>query len=234
MQTATLVIKQLNSIRDPVKAKNLAWFFKTGKGQYGEGDIFLGITVPAQRAVAKQHISLPLPEIKKLLQSKIHEHRFTSLEILVMQFERGSEAVKKQIFNFYLKNSQNINNWDLVDTSAPYIVGEYLLNRPRAVLYKLAASKNLWQRRIAIVGTFGFINKDDYFDSLQLAKILLPDKHDLIHKAVGWMLREIGKRDRRVLEDFIKANFRHMSRTTLRYAIERFPENLRRQYLAMR
>ncbi len=233
MAKANELIKELDSLKNPQKAKILAWFFKTGKGQYGEGDIFLGLTVPLQRSVARKYYKdLPLPEIKKFLQSKIHEHRFTALEILVMKFEAAAEPEKKQIFNFYLLNSTRVNNWDLVDTSAPYIVGEYLTDRPRQILHKLTRSENLWQRRIAIVATYAFIRRDDFYETLQIAKILLPDSHDLIHKAVGWMLREVGKRDSQVLRDFLRQNYAQIPRVTLRYAIEKFSVAERKKYLA--
>jgi 3-methyladenine DNA glycosylase AlkD len=226
------LITELNNLRNPAKAKILARFFKTGPGQYGAGDIFLGLTVPLQRSVAKKYLSLSLPEIKKLLDSKIHERRFTALEILVMKFEAANPGEQKQIHDFYLLNSARINNWDLVDTSAPYIVGEFLVNRPRRILYKLARSKNLWQKRIAIVASYAFIRRDDSYETLQIAKLLLPDSHDLIHKAVGWMLREVGKRDTMILRDFLRQNYAQIPRTTLRYAIERLPATERKKILA--
>jgi len=231
MASLKLLLKELNSLKNPVKAKTLAWFFKTGKGQYGQGDKFLGIIVPVQRQVAKKYLKLTLPEIKILLKSPVHEHRFCALEILVMQFEAADAKKQKQIFNFYIQNSQLVNNWDLVDNSAPYIVGEYLIKRPKTILYKLAKSKSLWQKRIAIVATYALIRNGRFDETLKISKILLPDSHDLIHKAVGWMLREVGKGDQKVLKGFLRANLKFMPRTTLRYAIEKFPPEVRKTYL---
>lgn len=222
---------ELAQAADPERARNLAWFFKTGKGQYGEGDEFCGITVPAQRRIARRYIHLRLPDIKKLLRSRVHEHRFTALEILVFQYERGDEAVQSDIFSFYVANTKHINNWDLVDTSAPYIVGAHLRSRARAILYRLAKSSNLWERRIAMVSTMVFIAQGDLKDTFAIAKLLLDDKHDLIHKAVGWMLREAGKRSQAALLDFLKRNYSALPRTALRYAVERLPKALRRRAL---
>lgn len=226
------VIKKSGS---PKRAKSSQWYFKTGKGQYGYGDVFIGITVPEQRKIAKQFSEkLTLGETGKLLQSKIHEERFIALEILVMKFETGNQSLQKQVVDLYLKSTKFINNWDLVDTSAHYILGEYLFKRPRTILFKLAKSASLWEKRIAIISAFYFINKHDYSDSLKIAKILLSDEHDLIHKAVGWMLREIGKRDIKVERKFLDEFASKMPRTTLRYAIERFPEPLRKKYLSIK
>jgi len=223
--------KELQKLSNPVHAISSARFFKTGKGQYGYGDKFLGITVPEQRKVAHMFWQASTKDIEKLLKSPYHEHRFVGLEILVAQFERGGVAEKKLVYNFYLKNTQYINNWDLVDTSAPYIVGTYVLNRPRLILTKLAKSKNMWERRIAIVATYRFIQNLDFGDTLKISQILITDPHDLIHKAVGWMLREVGKRDQAILEGFLKAHAVHMPRASLRYAIEKFPQSLRKKYL---
>ncbi|HWC18462.1 MAG TPA: DNA alkylation repair protein [Terriglobales bacterium] len=223
--------RELAEESDPKRARNLAWFFKTGAGQYGEGDQFCGITVPAQRKIARRYEHLRLPDIKKLLQSPVHEHRFTALEILVLQYERGDEAVKNDIFAFYLANTRRINNWDLVDTSAPYIIGAHLLSRPRRILYRLAKSSNLWERRIAMVSTMAFSAKGELRDTFAIAELLLEDKHDLIHKAVGWMLREAGKRSQTALLEFLKRNYLNMPRTALRYAIERLPEPQRKRAL---
>ncbi len=227
----TDVQKALAKMADKKKAKFLAGYFKTGKGEYGEGDIFIGVTVPGQRKIANQFSNLPLSEIQKLLESKIHEHRLTALLILVRQFESGDEKTKKKIFDFYLKNIKYINNWDLVDLSSHKIVGAYLSDKSRAALYKLAESKNIWSRRIAVISTFHFIFKKDFAASLRIAEKLLDDKHDLIHKAVGWMLREVGKRDGKVLRKFLDKHISKMPRTTLRYAIEKFPEGERKKYL---
>ena len=186
------VIAELAAVADPARAESSAWFFKTGKGQYGEGDQFLGINVPTQRKIARRHQDMPQAAVQKLLSSKVHEHRFVALEILVAQFEAASLAEQTKIYKFYLANAARVNNWDLVDTSAPYIVGPYLLTRPRAILRKLAKSPLIWERRIAIVATFSFIRAGETADTFEIARLLLGDSHDLIHKAVGWALREAG------------------------------------------
>lgn len=233
MATARDVITELEKLKNPDKAKILSGFFKTGKGEYGEGDKFLGVTVPAQRAVAKKFKDLELKEIQRLLQSKIHEHRFTALEILVIKYERGNEKEKKEIYTFYLENTKNINNWDLVDTSARYIVGEYLFRNPNEhrILYTLTASENIWERRIAIVSTHHFISQAEFGYTIQIAELLLKDTHDLIHKAVGWMLREMGKESTSVLEEFLREHHKHMPRTMLRYSIERLPKEKKAFYM---
>ncbi len=223
--------KDLLKLKNPKKAKILSRFFKTGKGEYGKGDVFLGIVVPEQREVAKKYPDLSLENIQKLLSSKIHEHRLISLFILIIRYKKADNVGKKEIFNFYLRNTKNINNWDLVDLSAPNIIGSYLLDKPRNILYKLAKSNNLWERRIGIMATFGFIKNNQFKDTLKISEILLNDKHDLIHKAVGWMLREIGKRNKLVEEKFLKKYYKKMPRTMLRYAIERFDESKRKFYL---
>lgn len=223
--------KDFQRERNPAKAKILAGFFKTGEGEYGEGDKFLGVVVPKQRKTAGKYKDLKLVDLQKLLNSKIHEYRLTALFILVSKFEKVDEDGKKEIVDFYLGNTRNINNWDLVDLSAPNILGEYLLVREKGVLYKLAESKNLWERRIAILSTFRFLKNNQFENTLKISEILLSDKHDLIHKAVGWMLREVGKRDIKVLEEFLARNVKKMPRTTLRYAIEKFPEEKRQLYL---
>jgi 3-methyladenine DNA glycosylase AlkD len=215
-----------------VRAGNLAWFFKTKKGQYGYGDRFIGITVPVMRQIARRYRHLPLRDIARMLASPMHEHRFTALEILVSQYEKADLATKNAIFAFYLKNTARINNWDLVDTSAPYIVGEHLAARPRRVLYRLAKSRNLWERRIAMVATQALIRRGDLDDAFEIAAVLLDDEHDLIHKAVGWMLREAGKRSSPGLLGFLKRHYPSMPRTALRYAIERFPRVQRKRMLA--
>jgi len=222
--------KELAAAADPERARNSAWFFKTAEGQYGHGDRFIGITVPTMRKIAHRYIHLPLTDVKKLLASPIHEHRFVALEILVAQYEQGSATV----FGFYLKHTKFINNWDLVDASAPYIVGAHLLTRPRKILYRLAKSRSLWERRIAIVSTMMFIRAGEIEDTFAIAKLLLVDEHDLIHKAVGWMLREAGKQSAPALVKFLKENYAQMPRTALRYAIERFPAERRKQMLAGR
>jgi 3-methyladenine DNA glycosylase AlkD len=219
--------KDLSQLGNPERAKNLSWFFKTGKGQYGEGDIFLGITVPEQRKVAKKYADLSLDDLQELLNNKIHEYRFTALVILISKYRKTDESTKAKIFEFYLNNTQNINNWDLVDVSAPRIVGDYLLNKERSFLYRLAKSNSLWERRISILSTFTFIDNDDFEDALNISESLLNDEHDLIHKAVGWALREIGKRNQEVEEQFLCEYCSQMPRTMLRYAIEKFDEKRR-------
>jgi len=221
--------KELAAAADPERARNLAWFFKTGKGQYGHGDRFIGLTVPVARRIAHRYVHLPLADVEKLLASPIHEHRFVSLEILVAQYEREHS---RAIFDFYLKHTKFVNNWDLVDTSAPYIVGEHLLAHPRRILYRLARSRNLWERRIAIVSTLTLIRAGEIGDTFAIAKVLLADDHDLIHKAVGWMLREAGKQSAPALLRFLKQNYSALPRTALRYAIERFPAKQRKEMLA--
>jgi 3-methyladenine DNA glycosylase AlkD len=223
--------RELSDAADPERARNLAWFFKTGKGQYGEGDVFCGITVPTMRKLAKRYTHLKLTDVKKLLSSRVHEHRFTALEILVFQYEVGDRAARQKMFDFYLQHTRHINNWDLVDTSAPYIVGEHLVSRSRRILYSLAKSPSLWERRIAMVATMTLIRRDDLEDAFAIAELLLGDEHDLIHKAVGWMLREAGKRSTPALMDFLERNYSAMPRTALRYAIERLPEPQRKRIL---
>jgi len=225
--------KDLRGAGDSAKAKILKGFFKTGKGEYGEGDVFLGITVPKQRALVKKYWEqLTLGDLAKLLKSKIHEERLVALLVLVAKFKKAGENEKGNIFRFYLKHTQSINNWDLVDLSAPNIVGEFLLDKDRKALYALAVSEDLWERRIAILSTFAFIKRGESRDTLAIAKMLLNDSHDLIHKAVGWMLRETGKRcGQKTLTDFLDRYTPQMPRTMLRYAIERLPEKLRKNYL---
>jgi 3-methyladenine DNA glycosylase AlkD len=222
----------LSALSDPVRAKNLSWFFKTGVGKYGEGDVFLGIPVPMQRKIAKKYVDLPLVDVQELLSSKNHEYRLTALLILVLKYQKADMQGKEEIFRFYLANTRNINNWDLVDLSAPKIVGDYLVNKERSVLYRFAASDNLWERRIAVLSTFRFIANSDFEDAIAIAVLLLHDKHDLIHKAVGWALREIGKRNQIAEEQFLRKYFMEMPRTMLRYAIEKFDENKREFYLS--
>jgi 3-methyladenine DNA glycosylase AlkD len=223
--------KILKDLKNPKKAKIFQKFFKTGAGEYGEGDIFLGITVPEERKISKEFKDLDLNSIQELLNSNVHEKRLISLLILIEQFEKSDEENKKRIFEFYLNNSKRINNWDLVDLSAPNIVGNYLLNKDKNILYQLAISKELWEKRISIISTFAFIRQNEFKDVLKISEILLNDNHDLIHKAVGWMLREVGKRDTKTLKEFLKLHYKKMPRTMLRYAIERFPEEERKKYL---
>ncbi len=227
----SLLKANLKNLADRKRAKVSAWFFKTGKGQYGEGDIFLGITVPKMRETAKKYLDLSLRDIEKLLLSKIHEYRFVALVILVSKFDKSDEAGKRKIFEFYVKNAKNVNNWDLVDCSAPYIVGEYLQEKQKDILYTFAQSKNLWERRIAIVSTQAFIRKNKFGDTLAISEILLGDSHDLIHKAAGWMLREVGKKNQATLEGFLKKHYQKMPRTMLRYAIERLDAKKKQFYM---
>jgi 3-methyladenine DNA glycosylase AlkD len=223
--------KDLSKLKNSEKAEIWSGFFKTGKGQYGEGDVFLGITVPEQRTIANQYSELPLRDLKKLLASNIHEHRLTSLLILIIKYRQADASGKRELFNFYLNNRKHINNWDLIDLSAPSIVGNYLLKKDKSVLYKLVESDNIWERRIAILSTFEFIKNNEFRVSLKIAELLINDKHDLLHKAVGWMLREIGKRHMLTEKKFLKKYYKKMPRTMLRYAIEKFPENIRQGYL---
>jgi 3-methyladenine DNA glycosylase AlkD len=224
--------KELESLADKQQAALLQRFFKTGPGEYGEGDIFLGIKVPVQRSVAKKYKNISLKECEELLSSKIHEHRLTALLIMMLKYERAKEDEKKKIFETYLKNTHKINNWDLVDLSAPNIVGNYLLNKDRTILYKLARSSSLWEKRISMLATFEFIANGETKDALVIAEILLHDKHDLIHKAVGWMLRELGKRvSQEEEEKFLQKHYKQMPRTILRYAIEKFDEKKKEFYM---
>ncbi len=221
----------LQELGNPEKAKIYQRFFKTGKGEYGEGDIFLGVTNPEQRKTAKKYTDLSLKELRELLSDKIHEYRSTSLFVLIDKYRKSDEAGKKKIYDFYLKNTKNINNWDLVDLSSYHILGDYLLERNKSILYKLAKSDNLWEKRIAIISTYWFIKNNQFEDTLKISEIFLKDEHDLIHKAVGWMLREVGKRDLETEEKFLKKYYKKMPRTMLRYSIEKFDEDKRKYYL---
>lgn len=227
------VEKTLKTKANKVKAQLLSRFFKTGKGEYGEGDVFWGINVPEQRNIAKEFMSIPLDEVQKLLQNPVHECRLTALLILTYRYPKADEKEKKTIFNFYIKNTKYINNWDLVDVTCHKIVGEYLYEKDRKILYRLAKSKNVWEKRIALISTFYFIRQNDFSDSMKIAEMLLNDKHDLIHKAVGWTLREVGKKDENVLHDFLKIHTKKMPRTALRYAIERLPGEFRSHYMML-
>jgi len=222
---------EMISLGDPEKATHALGFFKTGKGQYGEGDCFHGIRVPVTRKMAARCRELSLKQLINLLHSRYHEERLLALLVLVWQFSHSDEKHQEAIFKLYLDNTSHINNWDLVDSSAHLIVGPWLENRPRDLLHELALSQSLWERRIAMMSTFHYIRQLDFTDALLIAATLQDDKHDLIHKAVGWMLREIGNRDLAVEEEFLKQHYRSMPRTMLRYAIEKFPEDLRLGYL---
>ena len=225
----TDLISEMQNLYSKERSENSKWFFKTGKGEYGEGDVFLGLSVPEQRKLAKKYKDLSMSNIQRLLNSKIHEHRLVAGIILVDKYKMAKK--KEEIFNFYLKNAKRFNNWDLVDLTCHKIVGAFLLDKNKKILYNLANSKNLWEKRIAIISTFEFIRNEKFGDSLKIAEILLKDKHDLIHKAIGWMLREIGKKDIAVLKDFLKTNYKKIPRTVLRYSIERFPKNERKMWL---
>ena len=225
------ISKLLQKMGDKEDARFLQGFFKTGVGQYGEGDIFLGIRVPALRKVAKEYKVLPLDEVLLLLQSPYHEVRLFALILFVNAYDKGNETFQKKIYDLYMANTRYINNWDLVDISAPNIVGAFLMERSRKPLYQLAKSKILWERRIAVLATFHFIKNNQFADALKIAVILLQDKEDLIHKAAGWMLREVGKRDIACVESFLQKHCRIMPRTMLRYAIERFAPSKRRKYM---
>lgn len=227
-KTARAALKKLSSSKN---AEVLKRFFKTGKGQYGEGDIFYGIKVPETRAVARLYSKLPLQECSTLLKAKVHEERLLALMIMGLQFRKGTEEQKKKIYSFYIKHLRYVNNWDLVDSSAHIIAGAYLFDKSREPLYRLARSQNLWEKRVAIIATFWFIRLNDFSDTLRISEILLDDEHDLIHKAVGWMLREVGKRDLKTEQKFLANHYKKMPRTMLRYAIEKFPEALRLRYL---
>ncbi len=222
---------ELKKLSNPKMKEVVERFFKTGPGDYAEGDIFLGIKTPDLRKLAKKYTDLSLDELQILFDSEIHDHRTATLVILCNKFKLASEKEKIDIFNFYLANTRNINNWDLVDISAHYILGCYLGDKDRKVLYKLARSKNLWERRIAIVSTFAFIRNNDFFDTLTISELLINDKEDLIHKATGWMLRELGKKDEKVLKQFLDKFRTQMPRTMLRYAIEKFSAIERKKYL---
>ncbi len=228
---AKTIINKLKALSNPKKAEILSSFFQTKKGEYAEGDVFLGVTVPQSRKVVATFTHLPLQEVEKLLQSKYHECRFAALVILVNKFERGNEATQETIYNFYLNHTQRINNWDLVDVSCYKIVGSWLLDKDRTVLYDLAQSSLLWNQRIAIVSTLAFIRNNEFEDTLHLSKYFLTHNHHLIHKACGWMLREVGKRDKTTLTDFLNKHASQMPRVMLRYSIEKLSREERKTYL---
>lgn len=229
--TRTQLVRDLAALADPVRAAAVARYFKSGVGEYGEGDKFLGIPVPVLRKIALRYRTLPLPDLARLLASPTHEHRLTALEILVAQYERGTEMERRKIVAFYLRRTQGINNWDLVDTSAPYILGEHLRTRSRRLLVQLAKSKSVWKRRMAIVSTLTLIRSGETADAFRIAEMLLSDPHNLIHKAVGWALRETGKVSESDLLAFLAKHYASIARTTLRYAIERFPPQQRKRIL---
>lgn len=229
--SASKVKQQLLSFGNPEKAEHAKYFFKTGKGQYGEGDKFIGCTVPESRSVAKANKNLSFEELKKLLNDEYHECRFCALIILTEQFKKANEEKRKEIVDFYLANAHRVNNWDLVDVSSYNLLGEWLLDKDRSVLYRLSESKNLWEQRISVVSTLAFIRKNDLADTLKLSEKLLSHQHDLMHKACGWMLREAGKQNEKALTDFLDKHYQKMPRTMLRYAIERLSPEQKKHYM---
>lgn len=230
--TLAAIRAELHQLADPVRGVHSQRFFKTGPGQYGEGDKFLGLTVPVMRTLVRKYRALDDASILELLFSPWHEERLVAVMLFVEAYDRGDDSRRALIHRIYLANTHHINNWDLVDASAGNIVGGHLDARDITLLEQLARSENLWERRIAIVSTFHFIKRNEFGPTLKIAALLLRDPHDLIHKAVGWMLREVGKRDRKTLDGFLKRHYQQMPRTMLRYAIERHPERVRKQYLA--
>jgi 3-methyladenine DNA glycosylase AlkD len=239
MESAIYFLNMLKILRaeirkkaDKERAKNLQWFFKTGKGEYAEGDLFLGLTSPQLKDIAKKFKDLDFKDLSELIKSKHHEERMLALVILKNRFAKADEKLRKQIFDFYIKNRKYINNWDLVDVNVPGVIGAYLENKDKLILYKFTKSKSIWDKRIAMLSCFYYICKGDCKDALKIAEILKNDEHDLIHKAVGWMLREVGKRcGKKFEEEFLKKYYKTMPRTMLRYAIERFPEKERQKWL---
>jgi 3-methyladenine DNA glycosylase AlkD len=227
----TTIRAELRECASPAKAASLQWFFKTGPGEYGEGDVFLGVSVPRIRILARTHRNLPLDACISLLCSAYHEERLLALFLLVGKYDQADVKIRAHIFRAYLQNIRHVNNWDLVDGSAPHIIGRHLQDRSRRLLYSLARSRPLWKRRIAIMATFHYVRQEDYADTLAIADLLMAAREDLIHKAVGWMLREVGNRCLKTAEAFLAPRCRTMPRTMLRYAIEKFPEPKRQRYL---
>jgi 3-methyladenine DNA glycosylase AlkD len=229
--TVSEIQERLRGLGSPEAAAMAARFFKTGPGQYAEKDILLGLRAEVMHRLSKEYLSLPLRDLRVLLRSAVHEDRSLALLILVRQATKGGELVKQRVYELYLAHTRFVNNWDQVDGSAPEIVGGYLFDKSREPLVQLARSDSIWERRISIVATHYFIRQGEFADTLRIAKLLLRDQEELIHKAVGWMLRETGKRDQPTLENFLRRHGKVMPRTTLRYAIERFPKELRLAYL---
>ena len=224
--------EEIRELANEEIAKHSLRFFKTDKGQYGFGDIFLGVRAPKIRSIAKKHIDISIADMKTLIQSKYHEERFLGLIILVNKYSKTKDKKNRnQLYKIYVSSFKYINNWDLVDVTCPHVTGKHLMDKDRTILYKWAKSEDLWTKRIAMVSTFYFIRKTDLEDTFKIAEILLQDEHDLIHKAVGWMLREAGKRDIKKEEVFLKKHYKTMPRTMLRYSIEKFPESKRQKYL---
>lgn len=229
--SASNIKQQLIAMGNPQKAEHAKYFFKTGKGQYGENDIFVGCTNPEVRKVASANKALSFAELKKLITDEIHECRLTAIVILTEQFRKAKDAKRKEIVDFYLEHTAGINNWDLVDLSAYKILGEWLTDKERNILYDLAKSENMWKQRIAIIATKAFIQNNDFVDTIKLAKLFLSHKHDLMHKATGWMLREVGKKDEKMLTDFLELHHKTMPRTMLRYSIEKLNPEQREYYM---
>ena len=225
--------RRLRKAAEPGRAETLQRFFKTGPGEYGEGDVFLGVPVPAVRKIAHRFHALEVEDVLQLLRSPVHEERLVALVWLVRRYERGDEGVRQAVYELYLDNTDRVNNWDLVDVSAPQIVGAHLLDRPRGVLDRLARSPAVWERRISVMATFAFIRAGEHEDTLRLGRVLLRDEHDLIHKAVGWMLREVGKRDEALLMGFLERHAPEMPRTMLRYSVERLDPETRIRLMGM-
>lgn len=232
--TAKQLINELNSYEDPVRAVHSQRFFKTGKGQYGEDDVFIGLTVPQTRQICKKYKELSIDELEKLLESPIHEHRLAAVIIMRKQAERANSVLRKSLYDLYLRRTDRINNWDIIDISCHKIVGAYLADKNRAILYKLARSKQMWERRIAIISTAYFIDKNDLEDTFKIAKVLLNDEQDLIQKATGWMLREAGKKDETRLKEFLDKYASTMPRTMLRYSLERLHPADRAHYMKLK
>lgn len=237
-QTATTAVVSASDAKDalrafasPDRATVSQGYFKTGRAGYAEDDKFIGASVPQLRSLVRTFERMPIAELKKLLPSDVHEDRLFALLVMVRQYARGDDGMRQRLYDFYLKSTKHINNWDLVDASAEHIVGAHLYERDHSVLEKLARSKTLWERRISIIATYHFIKKKSFETTLHIAEMLLGDREDLVHKAVGWMLREVGNRDRAVEEKFLRKHYKTMPRTMLRYAIEKFPEDLRQRYL---
>ena len=229
--TAAFVFEELKLMADPEKAVHLQRFFKTGPGEYAEGDLFLGVVNPLTRSIAKANKSLPISELQILVKNKYHEARLCALVIATERYKKAKPAEKKELYDFFIKNTRYIDNWDLVDVTCPHVIGAYLLDKDRSILYEFAKSKNLWKQRIAIISSGTFVRNRDFTDTIALAEILMDHKHDLMHKAVGWMLREIGKRDKETLSEFLEKYATKMPRTALRYAIEHYPEPERQYFL---
>jgi 3-methyladenine DNA glycosylase AlkD len=221
----------LSRLKDKKRATILQRFFKTGPGEYGEGDLFYGIRMPEIRKLAKKYSDISIQDIGKLMTSPVHEARLLAILLLVTKYQQGDDKLKREIYILYLNNSRFVNSWDLVDLSAHHIVGDYLFDKNRKTLYDLSGSKSLWERRIAMIATFYFIRRNQFDDTLNISDLLIADPEDLIHKAVGWMIREVGKRDVRTAERFLKPRYQNMPRTMLRYAIEKFPQAKRQRYL---